>query len=64
MLVISRRLGESFIIDGEITVTVLQVWGQRVRLGVSAPKNVRVNRQEVEAKLFGLDSQKRAMEDE
>ena len=50
MLVLTRRTKESIVIDGDITVTVLEVdrTGQ-VRLGIDAPKRVRVLRQEVVA---------------
>jgi carbon storage regulator len=41
MLVLSRKLNESIVIDGDITVTVVEVRGDKVRLGVQAPKEVR-----------------------
>jgi carbon storage regulator len=47
MLVLSRKIGESVIIDGRITVTVVRVDGESVRLGVHAPQDVPVHRQEV-----------------
>lgn len=47
MLVLSRKLGESIIIGGNITVTVIQAKGDRVRLGIEAPKEVPVHRAEV-----------------
>ncbi|MCI0682886.1 MAG: carbon storage regulator CsrA [Gemmataceae bacterium] len=47
MLVLSRRIGEQIVIDGNITVTVVEIKGSQVRLGVSAPKTVRVDRREV-----------------
>ncbi len=47
MLVLTRRLGETIVIDNEVRVTVLEVKGDRVRLGVSAPATVLVDRQEV-----------------
>src|SRR4051794_19946544 len=46
MLVLSRRLGESIVIDGGITVTVVGLHGDRVRLGIQAPRDVQVDRQE------------------
>lgn len=48
MLVVSRRVNESIIIDGIITVTVLRTSCGQVRLGISAPSNVTINRTEVE----------------
>ena len=47
MLVLSRRLGETIVIDGGIRITVVAVDSNRVRLGIEAPKTVRVNREEV-----------------
>jgi carbon storage regulator len=47
MLVLTRRVGEVIVIDGGIRITVVEVTGQKVRLGVSAPASVRVDRQEV-----------------
>lgn len=51
MLVLTRRLGESIIIDHDIVVTVLEVHGDKVRLGVTAPKSVAVHREEVYRRL-------------
>lgn len=49
MLVLSRHRGESIIIGtkGDIVVTIVEVRGDRVRLGIDAPKNVPVNRSEI-----------------
>lgn len=47
MLVLSRRLGESITIGDDVVVTVLEVRGDVVRLGIEAPRSVRVHRQEV-----------------
>ena len=47
MLVLRRKTGERILIDGRIEVTVLRVRGGKVRLGVAAPRSVRVLRQEV-----------------
>jgi len=47
MLVLSRKKNESIVINGNITVTVVEVHGNKVRLGVEAPKEVPVHRQEV-----------------
>ena len=44
MLVLSRRLGERIVIDGEIIVTVVAVQGNKVRLSIVAPEDVRVDR--------------------
>jgi carbon storage regulator len=50
MLVLSRRNGESIVIDGKITVTVVEIRGGQIRLGIEAPKEVPVRREEVRAK--------------
>jgi len=47
MLVLTRRIGEQIVIDDEITVTVLAIPGDKVRLGISAPTSVRVDRSEI-----------------
>jgi carbon storage regulator len=47
MLVLSRKVGESIVIGGRITVTVVRVEGETVRLGIAAPADVPVHRQEV-----------------
>jgi len=50
MLVLSRRVGESIVINGEIEITVLGVRGNQVKLGTTAPKAMKVNRTEIESK--------------
>jgi carbon storage regulator CsrA len=47
MLILTRRVGESVVIGTEVTVTVLRVKGNQVRLGVDAPKSVSVQREEI-----------------
>jgi carbon storage regulator len=47
MLVLSRRNDESIVIDGRITVTIIEVRGQQVRLGIEAPKENPVWREEL-----------------
>lgn len=47
MLVLSRKKGESIIIDGKIEVKVIAVEGELVKLGIDAPKTVSIHRQEV-----------------
>jgi carbon storage regulator len=46
MLVLTRRVGEEIVIDGEIRLVVLQVHRQRARLGIMAPPSVRIHRGE------------------
>ena len=47
MLILSRREGETIVIDGSIRVTVMEVRGDQVRIGIEAPRSVSVHRQEV-----------------
>ena len=47
MLVLSRKLGETIVIDGDVTVTVLEVSGGRVRLGFNGPPSVPIHRGEI-----------------
>ncbi|HAD08592.1 MAG TPA: carbon storage regulator [Porticoccaceae bacterium] len=47
MLILTRRVGETLIIGDDVTVTVLGVKGNQVRLGVNAPRDVSVHREEI-----------------
>ena len=47
MLILTRRVGETLMIGDEVTVTVLGVKGNQVRLGVNAPRDVAVHREEI-----------------
>lgn len=47
MLILTRRVGETLTIGNEVTVTVLGVKGNQVRIGVKAPKDVAVHREEI-----------------
>lgn len=47
MLILTRRVGETVVIGDEVTVTVLGVKGNQVRLGVNAPREVAVHREEI-----------------
>lgn len=55
MLVLSRKKNESIIINDVITVTVVEIRGDKVRLGIVAPKEVPVHRQEVFDAIHGKD---------
>lgn len=58
MLVLARKNGESIIIGGNIRVTVVAMTGNVVRLGIAAPSDVSVNREEIE-KLVDREGKKR-----
>jgi carbon storage regulator len=51
MLILTRRVGESIMIGDNVTVTVLGVKGNQVRIGVDAPKDVAVHREEIYEKI-------------
>lgn len=51
MLVLSRKKNESIVIDENIVITVVEVRGDKVRLGIQAPKEVPIHRSEVHAAL-------------
>jgi carbon storage regulator len=53
MLVLSRKKNESIVINSDITVTVVEIRGDKVRLGIVAPKEVPVHRQEVYEAIHG-----------
>jgi carbon storage regulator len=47
MLILTRRVGETVMIGDEVTITVLGVKGNQVRVGINAPKHVAVHREEI-----------------
>ena len=47
MLILTRRIGESVIINEDITVTVLGIKGNQIRVGIDAPRHVSVHREEI-----------------
>ena len=50
MLVLTRKVGEEIIIDGHIRVTITALKGDRVRIGITAPPHIQVDRAEIHAK--------------
>ena len=57
MLILTRRLSETLMVGDEITVTVLGVKGNQVRIGVNAPRDVDVHREEIYEKIRKEDGQ-------
>lgn len=61
MLVLSRRLDESLIIADNIKITVLGISGNQVRIGIAAPKDVSVHREEIYLRIQQENDQKEAV---
>ncbi len=57
MLVLSRKKNESIVIDENIVITVVEVRGDKVRLGIQAPKEVPIHRSEIRAAMQAEDRQ-------
>ena len=57
MLVLSRKKNESIVINNDIIVTVIEIRGDKVRLGIVAPKEVPVHREEVYEAIHGVKAQ-------
>ena len=57
MLILTRRAGESLMIGENISITVLGVKGNQVRIGIDAPKEVAVHREEIYDRIQGDDDQ-------
>ena len=56
MLILTRRLGESIIISDNIKVMVLGIKGNQARLGIEAPDDISIHREEVYNKIHGIDN--------
>lgn len=55
MLILSRRKDETFVIGDDIEVTVLEIKGSTIKLGITAPKNVEVHRAEIYERIKQAD---------
>lgn len=60
MLILTRRVGEMLKIGDNVDVTILSVKGNQVRIGINAPKNVAVHREEIHARIKEEEQQKLA----
>lgn len=47
MLVLTRKIGETIVIDDNIKITVVQIKGKQVRIGIDAPKETKIHREEI-----------------
>lgn len=63
MLILTRRVGETLMIGDDVAVTVLGVKGNQVRIGVKAPKDVTVHREEIYERIQGEDDSPDAADD-
>lgn len=61
MLILSRREGETIVIDGHIRITVMEVRGDHVRIGIDAPRSVSVHREEVYEQISKANEQASAV---
>lgn len=57
MLILTRRIGESLLIGDDISITILNVRGNQIKIGVNAPKNVAVHREEVYQRIKRNDNE-------
>ncbi|PBJ83462.1 carbon storage regulator [Lysobacteraceae bacterium NML93-0399] len=57
MLILTRRVGETLMIGDEVSVTVLGVKGNQVRIGITAPKDVAVHREEIYQRIHREDGE-------
>ncbi len=58
MLILTRRVGETLMIGDDVSITVLGVKGNQVRIGIDAPKNISVHRQEIYERIKHEEEQK------
>lgn len=57
MLILSRKLGEKIVIGGQVEVMVVAIRGDKVRIGIDAPRDVRVHREEVQERIDNAEKE-------
>ena len=64
MLILTRRVGETLVIGDDVTITVLGVRGNQVRIGVNAPRDVSVHREEIYERIKKEKAQEGIVDDD
>ncbi|MGY0400233.1 MAG: carbon storage regulator CsrA [Ostreibacterium sp.] len=63
MLILTRRVGETIVIDKDIRVVVLAAKGNQLRLGIDAPTNIEIHREEIYNRIYGDNDELETIEE-